>query len=123
MAKIVTQAQQAGDIISRIRSFVRKPDHHLEKVDCNRLIRDVVKLAEVDACNNQVEIHLDMAETLPIVRVDPIQIQQVALNLTRNAMEAMKNQPTRDIGIWVETRQINDNFVRVRVIDRGLWSG
>ena len=119
MGKIVTQAQRAGDIISRIRSFVRKPDHHLEKVDCNRLIRDVVKLAEVDARNNQVEIHLDLAENLPIVKVDPIQIQQVALNLTRNAMEAMKNQPTRDIGIWVETRQIDDNFVRVRVIDRG----
>ncbi len=119
MAKIVTQAQRAGDIISRIRSFVRKPDHHMEKVDCNRLIQDIVKLAEVDARNNQVEIHLDLAESLPIVKIDPIQIQQVALNLIRNAMEAMKNQPTRDVGVWVETRQIDNNFVRVRVIDQG----
>ncbi len=119
MSKIATQAQRAGDIISRIRSFVRKPDHHLEVVDCNRLITDIVRLAEVDARNNQVEIHLDLAEDLPDVRIDPIQVQQVALNLVRNAMEAMKNQPARDVGVLVETRQLDGSFVCVRVIDRG----
>ena len=93
MEKVATQAQRAGDIISRIRSFVKKPDHCLEEIDCNRLIQDIVKLAEVDARNNQIEIHLDLAEGLPMVRIDPIQIQQVALNLIRNAMEAMKDQP------------------------------
>ncbi|CAM3451843.1 response regulator [Parendozoicomonas haliclonae] len=119
MEKIVTQAQRAGGIISRIRSFVRKPDHHLETVDINRVVEDIVNLAEVDARNNQVEIHLSLADDLPQVRIDPVQIQQVALNLIRNAMEAMKNQPTRDIGVKVETRRLDDRFVQVRVIDRG----
>ena len=119
MGKIATQAQRAGDIISRIRSFVKKPDHCLEKVDCNRLIQEVVKLAEVDARNNQIEIHMDLADDLPAVRVDPLQIQQVALNLMRNAMEAMRDMPTRDIGIKVETKMVDNDFVRVQVIDRG----
>ncbi|MTI14707.1 hybrid sensor histidine kinase/response regulator [Sansalvadorimonas verongulae] len=119
MDKVSTQAQRAGDIISRIRSFVKKPDHCLEQVDCNRLINDVVKLAEVDARHNQIEIHLDLAKDLPEVRIDPVQIQQVALNLVRNAMEAMRDQDTRDIGVWVETRQQDEHFVKVRVIDRG----
>ncbi len=119
MSKISTQAQRAGDIISRIRSFVRKPNHCLEQVDCNRLITDVVKLAEVDARNNQLEIHLRLDENLPEVRIDPIQIQQVALNLIRNAMEAMRDMPTRDVGVWVETELVENHFVRVRVIDRG----
>ena len=119
MEKVSTQAQRAGDIVSRIRSFVKKPDHCLEQVDCNRLIQDIVKLAEVDARNNQIQIHLDLAEDLPQARIDPIQIQQVALNLIRNAMEAMKDQPNRDIGVWVETRLLDEHFVRVRVIDRG----
>ncbi len=119
MEKVSTQAQRAGDIISRIRSFVKKPDHCLERVDCNRLITDVVKLAEVDARHNQIEIHLDLAEDLPEVRIDPIQIQQVALNLVRNAMEAMRDMPSRDVGVWVETRQVDEHFVKVRVIDRG----
>ncbi len=119
MGKIATQAQRAGDIISRIRSFVKKPDHCLEKVDCNRLIQDVAKLAEVDARNNQIEIHLNLAGNLPPVRVDPLQIQQVALNLMRNAMEAMRDMSTRDVGIYVETQQVDNDFIRVRVIDRG----
>ena len=119
MEKVSTQAQRAGSIISRIRSFVKKPDHCLEKVNCNRLINDVVKLAEVDARHNQIEIHLDLQDDLPEVRIDPIQIQQVALNLVRNAMEAMRDMETRAIGVVVETRKLDEQFVKVRVIDRG----
>ena len=85
MSKIATQAQRAGDIISRIRSFVKKPDHCLAVVDINGLITEIVKLAEVDARNNQIEIHLKLSGKLPAVRIDPLQIQQVALNMIRNA--------------------------------------
>lgn len=120
LEKIGTQARRAGDIVARIRSFVKKPAHCLEKVDCNKLIRDVVKLAEVDARNNNMEIHLDLADELPLVEADPVQIQQVALNLIRNGMEAMGERDTRDIGIWVKTElDKNHQFVKVSVIDRG----
>ena len=119
MDKINTQARRAGEIIARIRTFVKKPDHVLGRVNPVKLLNDTVKLAEVDARNNSMEIHMDIADDLPEVKVDPVQIQQVALNLIRNGMEAMRDQPTRDVGIWVKAEKMNDQFVKVSVIDRG----
>ena len=119
MEKINTQARRAGEIIARIRSFVKKPDHVLGSVDPNRLIQDTYKLAEVDARNNHMEIHLEQEDGLPNVKVDPVQIQQVALNLIRNGMEAMRDMDTRSIGVYVRTERQDDNFVKVSVIDRG----
>ncbi|MRI33585.1 hybrid sensor histidine kinase/response regulator [Endozoicomonas sp. OPT23] len=119
MDKINTQARRAGDIIARIRSFVKKPDHVLGRVDPVKLLNDTVKLAEVDARNNSMEIHMELAPELPEVKVDPVQIQQVALNLIRNGMEAMRDQETRNIGVWVKAEVFEDRFVKVSVIDRG----
>lgn len=119
MEKINTQARRAGEIIARIRSFVKKPDHVLGRVDPNRLIQDTYKLAEVDARNNHMEIHLEQEDGLPHVKVDPVQIQQVALNLIRNGMEAMRDMDTRSIGVYVRTERQDENFVKVSVIDRG----
>lgn len=119
MEKINTQARRAGEIIARIRSFVKKPDHVLGSVDPNRLIQDTYKLAEVDARNNHMEIHLEQEDGLPNVKVDPVQIQQVALNLIRNGMEAMRDMDTRSIGVYVRTERQDENFVKVSVIDRG----
>ncbi len=119
MEKINTQARRAGEIIARIRSFVKKPDHVLGSVDPNRLIKDTYKLAEVDARNNHIQIHLEQEEGLPDVKVDPVQIQQVALNLIRNAMEAMRDMETSKIGVYVRTERDGENFVKVSVVDRG----
>ena len=119
MAKINTQARRAGEIIARIRSFVKKPDHILGSVDPNRLIQDTIKLAEVDARNNSMQIHLEQQDGLPEVRVDPVQIQQVALNLIRNGMEAMCDMDTRAIGVVVRTEKLDASFVKISVIDRG----
>ncbi len=119
MDKINTQARRAGDIIARIRSFVKKPDHVLGCVDPVKLLNDTVKLAEVDARNNSMEIHMELSPELPQVKVDPVQIQQVALNLIRNGMEAMRDQDTRNIGVWVKAETLEERFVKVSVIDRG----
>ena len=119
LTKINTQARRAGEIIARIRSFVKKPDHILGSVDPVRLIKDTVKLAEVDARNNSMEIHLDIEGPLPEVKVDPVQIQQVALNLIRNGMEAMRDMDTRNIGVRVQVQKQGENCVKVSVIDRG----
>lgn len=119
LSKINNQARRAGEIISRIRSFVKKPDHVLGRVDPNKLISDTYKLAEVDARNNDMAIHLELAEGLPEVKVDPVQIQQVALNLIRNGMEAMRGLATSALGVRVKTRMEGNGFVKVSVIDRG----
>ncbi len=119
MDKIEIQACRAGNIVSRIKNFVRKPQHVVEVIECNKMIRDIVTLAEVDTKDNNVNIHLDLTDNLPLIKVDPIQIQQVTLNLIRNAMEAMKNEDTRNIGVWVKTAKQDNQFIKVSVIDRG----
>lgn len=119
LQEISIHARRAGDIITRIRNFVKKTDHCLQVVDCNQLMQDVVHLAETDARHNSMEIHLDLAENILAIKVDPIQIQQVALNLIRNGMEAMCDMPHRNIGLWVRTEQLKPGWVRVAVIDRG----
>ena len=78
-----------------------------------------MKLAEVDARNNSMEIHLELDDNLPHVKVDPVQIQQVALNLIRNGMEAMRDMDTRAIGVLVRVKMQDENWVKVSVVDRG----
>ncbi|MCY4329780.1 MAG: ATP-binding protein, partial [Endozoicomonadaceae bacterium] len=119
MDKIATQSHRAGTIVSRIKNFVRKPQNIFQVTDCNSMLYDIITLAEVDAKQNNVNIHLNFTDHLPPVFVDAIQIQQVALNLIRNAMEAMKNEPTQHIGVWVKTEKYDLSFVKVSVIDRG----
>ena len=123
MDKIAAQSIRAGDIVSRIKNFVRKPQHVTEVVDFNKLICDTVLLAEIDSHKNQINIHHELTSGLPTVMADPVQIQQVLLNLLRNAMESMRDQPTQDIGIWIRSEQLNQNFIKISVIDRGYGLG
>lgn len=117
--RISTQAMRAGEVIRRLRGFVKKSDSDSELLQCNQLIRDVVKLAEVDARKFDIPVELDLQERLPAVRVDPIQIQQVILNLIRNALEAMIDTPREYAKVIVSTELSISGYVCIRVSDRG----
>ena len=116
--KVNTQAVRASEVISRLRSYVKKPELGRSLVDVNQLLQEVVSLAEVDSRINDVSIHLEFENNLPPLSVDAIQIQQVALNLLRNAMEAMQESADKHLGVMVETA-CEDGYVVFRVIDRG----
>ncbi|MDP0561054.1 MAG: response regulator [Candidatus Endonucleobacter sp. (ex Gigantidas childressi)] len=117
--KINQQASRAGDIVSRIRSFVKKPDHILDWIDLNKLIRDICQLAEVDIRSSSMELFLELDENLYEVKVDAVQIQQVLLNLIRNGVEAMRNLGDTALGVRIKTEMLSVDFVKVSVIDRG----
>lgn len=116
--KMNTQAVRASEVIKRLRSYIRKPDIGRTVIDLNQLLQEVVALAEVDSRINDVSIHLEFENNLPLVDVDVIQVQQVALNLLRNAMEAMHDSKDKHLGVVVQTGIEND-CVTFRVIDRG----
>lgn len=118
LTKLDTQAVRASEVIQRLRSYLRKPDGGRERVDINRLIQEVIALAEVDSRINDVSIHFEAGTDLHEVWVDPVQMQQVALNLIRNAMEAMVSSRWRQQGVVVATHQAGD-WVYVDVVDRG----
>ncbi len=118
LTKLDLQAVRASEVIQRLRSYVQKPLGGRTRVDINALLQEVISLAEVDSRISDVAIHFEPGRDLLPVIVDSVQIQQVALNLIRNAMEAMAASPQRNLGVVVESG-MEAGQVSFRVIDRG----
>jgi len=116
MDRSAEQALRAGDIIKRLREFVAKgeTDHAVEAPAS--LLEEAAALALVGAREQGVRVSLQCERDLPDILVDKIQIQQVALNLIRNAIEAMETASRRELTIGV-TRQ--DDFAFFSVADTG----
>jgi two-component system, LuxR family, sensor kinase FixL len=112
-------AHYAGDIIRHLRGFLRKDDEHRSIVDLNALIKETVRLIEADAREKGCAIRLDLAEDLPRTTVDPVHIEQVLLNLIRNAVEAMDGAGAGVRRITISTRRSDDDQLQVSVGDTG----
>ena len=119
LKKCHSQAQRAGDVIRRLRQFVRKRELGREEVSCYDVIHDLAALAEVDVRNNGIPLTIDVAKDLPKISVDAIQIQQVILNLIRNGIDVMVNMDRYGKGILVSVSKFEDNQVRIAVADYG----
>jgi two-component system, LuxR family, sensor kinase FixL len=118
--KLNTQSLRAGAIIERIQRFARAQEIHRELLDVNELLKDLVKLAEVDARLHDVSITFDLEDGLPPVYCDAIQIQQVALNLIRNAIDAMKEIDCRNgNALAITSRLLDGGHVEVAIADQG----
>ncbi len=87
--KIVQESTRASAVVSRVRALFRKEAQARESTDMNGLIRGVVRLLRDETIRRDVSIRLILADQLPKLKVDPVQIQQVLLNLAMNAMDAM----------------------------------
>ncbi len=116
---IAEQARRASQVIENLRSFVRKHEAELEALDVNRVIRDVLGLVEADARAGGVAIELDLAEGLPRVHGNAMQLQQVVLNLTRNAVEAMQDVGSAGRVLRIETRADGAGGLCIAVADLG----
>ena len=117
--QINAQALRAGEVIRRLRSFVRRRESDRELVQVNDVIREILTLASTGSSLVDFTIELDLAEGLPKVKVDPVQIQQVALNLIRNGKEAMRGVAAPEDTIRVRTRRNTAGQIEVSVRDRG----
>lgn len=118
LAKIGGQARRAGEVIRHLRRLVRQRESETETTDMNRLIRDLMDLAGMDARTQGLIVRTELAEPLPRIEVDPIQIQQVVLNLVRNAVDAMSQSRTGDF-IVIRSAIAAEDRIEVRVIDNG----
>ncbi len=117
--QIGVQAHRAAEIIQRIRDFARSREAAREPVDLRELINQIMPLARMDARAHHTDLRVRLEKDLPLVMADPIQIQQVILNLVRNGIDAMDSVPESqrrlDLRAWLEDAQ----RVRVTVTDRG----
>jgi C4-dicarboxylate-specific signal transduction histidine kinase len=89
LQKTARQAERAGQIIHRIRAFVKRSEPQRQPSDARQIVEDAVELAGIELRRRHVAIHSYVAQRLPEIMVDPILIEQVVLNLLKNAAEAI----------------------------------
>ena len=115
---ILHDDRRASEVIRRMRSLLKKAPFDPKKFDLNELVRETVGLLSAVAGGRKVELASFLAPiALPIVG-DHIQLQQVIINLVVNAIDAMKDTPTKDRIISIRTSRI-ENFAQLSVSDRG----
>jgi two-component system sensor kinase FixL len=114
--KAAAQADRAGQIIRRLRQFVEKRESERRADDLNAVVQEAAALALIGARSAGIVPRIDLAPDLPAVSIDRVQIQQVVLNLVRNAVEAMAESNPRLL--FIETGP-QDGAIFVRVSDAG----
>jgi histidine kinase len=119
LERIAVNAKRAGDIISHMRSFIRKEEPHTEPSDINRLISDAMDLLNPELQQLGIEAVLELQDELPAAQVDPVQIQQVIFNLVRNSMEAIEKFDGAERRISIGTQPGRQNCIEVSVTDTG----
>src|SRR6478672_2631727 len=117
---IVTQDQRAGEVIHGLRQLLKKGElqEHCDDVDLNEVIRDVVNLMRSDVINRNVTLDTDLAQKLPAITGDRVQLQQVLLNLALNGCEALGDYNSSERRLLIASQREN-GAVRVSVSDSG----
>lgn len=117
--RIIRDGKRAGDVILRLRNFFTRTGGEKVKLDCNEIIREVVLLVRHEAEKTNVTLRTELDEPLPPVHGDPVQLQQVVLNLILNGAEAMATVRDRPRELVIRTRAEGSESVLVEVKDAG----
>lgn len=121
--RIASEAERAGAIIQRLRDFLRKGPASCRRIDLNQTVREAVSLFAAEARGRSIEVDMDLQENLPAVCSETIQVQQVIINLMRNAAEAMKELPPEHARIELRSYSDDDNqqvHISVRDFGKGI---
>lgn len=116
LEKTAGQAQRAGNIIRRIREFVKRSEPRRRPTQVAQIVEDAIGFADIEAAKKGIVIHTDVQAGLPPLDVDPILIEQLLLNLLKNAVDAMDQATVRRIDLVV---RLQDDMAEFSVIDRG----
>ncbi len=118
--RTIRDGNRASDVITRLRALFSKKEFTFEWLDLNEVTREVIALSLSDLQRNRVALQLELAEDLPTIIGDRIQLQQVILNLLRNASDAMVDVHDRPRQLLVRTEREDGDRVRVSVRDAGV---
>jgi two-component system sensor kinase FixL len=117
LERIGDQTSRTREIVERIRGFVKKTDFQLCIENLSQVIEEAVGLARSSARNQNFSVRVQIDPTGSLVEIDKIQIQQVLFNLLRNGIEAMQDQPRREL--MVSSERTNGKMVEISVTDTG----
>jgi C4-dicarboxylate-specific signal transduction histidine kinase len=116
---IIADDKRASDVISRLRTLLKKGDPEFVSLDLNEIVGEVAWLMRSDAMARNLPLSLELAADLPRVRGDRVQLQQVVLNLVLNGLEAMRELHAGERCLIIRTTRDGPAAVRVEVQDAG----
>ena len=119
LGRIIRDGRRASDIIGRICALVRKAPPRNEEVDINEAMLEVIALTRSELRSNRTSLQTQVADGLPVILGDRIQLQQVMLNLILNALEAMSGSSAAARELVIRTGQDGSGGVLVAVQDSG----
>ncbi|HKF42915.1 MAG TPA: ATP-binding protein [Thermoanaerobaculia bacterium] len=118
--RMIRDGRRAADVIARLRALFGKEDAVTESVDLNSAVREVIALVASELWRNRVVVRTELADDLGPVTGDRIQLQQVILNLIRNASDAMCGVEDRPRQLALRTDRVAGDRVRLSVQDAGV---
>lgn len=118
--RTIRDGNRASEVITRLRALFRREELTLELLDLNELTREVIALSLSELQRNHVALHSELDEDLPTISGDRIQLQQVILNLLRNASDAMVRVDDRARRVMIRTTREDGDHVRLSVRDVGV---
>jgi PAS domain S-box-containing protein len=118
--RTIRDGNRASEVIARLRALFTKKESTTELVDLNEATREVIALSLSDLHRNRVILHLELADDLPSITGDRVQLQQVILNLVRNASDAMAGVDDRPRQLLIRTEREGADRARVTVRDAGV---
>ena len=120
VANLITQVDHAGGVVRRMRDFLRRGQPHFSSIVVRELIVDAIVLIGPEAASKGINVTVEAPDNLPLVHGDAIQLQQVVLNLLRNAVEAIADARLPDGRISVIAQGLETpNRVEIAVVDNG----
>jgi C4-dicarboxylate-specific signal transduction histidine kinase len=118
--RTMRDADRASAVIARLRALFSKKERAFETVDLNEATREVIALSHGEFENSRVFVRTELADGLEHVRGDRVQLQQVVVNLLRNAVDAMNTVDDRPRSLLVRTEREEGDSVRLSVKDAGI---
>lgn len=119
LERIAQQAQRAASIVQNLRQFLSKGDSQRTPTDINKLIRQTTEITITDAKRSSFKVDYTLSENLPLVAIDPVQIEQVLVNLICNSLEATMNNPENDRYLNIHTANADGRAIEVVISDNG----
>lgn len=119
LEKIVYQSQRATQIIKNIRDFVRKQSPEPEAISAASVVKNILDFVAQNLRNGMIEVSMHIADSLPLMIVDRVQIEQVLLNLISNAIEAMQELDTEKRIITIQVKPYSNEEVIFKICNTG----
>ncbi len=119
LEQIASQTERMGQIIQRIRHLVNNHEPRKSTVDVNETVLEIVSLEESEASQKGISVQTELAEDFPLILADRIQLQQVVLNLVRNAFEAMSETAIDQRQLTIQTSMAGGDAIEVAIHDTG----